>query len=73
MIRLVTFLLIVWGMMLLGGGVAVIILGGFEPWYDELGFVGEILKVVIAILLVTLWVVSLSAVKNHIFGGMARH
>ena len=73
MSSLIRFLLIVWGMMLLGGGVAVIILGGFESWYDELGFVGEILKVVIAILLVTLWVVSLSAVKNRMLGGMARH
>ena len=73
MTRLITFLLIVWGMMLLGGGVAVIILGGFEPWYDELGFVGEIVKAVIAIVLVTLWVVSLSAVKNRMFKNVARH
>ncbi len=55
--------------MLLGGGIAVLILGpisisglGSFDWV-----VGSVIKAVIAIILVALWIVILSKMKNWIF------
>lgn len=63
------FLFAMWILMLLGGGIAVLILGpisisglGSFDWV-----VGSVIKAVIAIILVALWIVILSKMKNWIF------
>ncbi len=63
------FLFAMWILMLLGGGIAVLILGpisisglGSFDW-----IVGSVIKAVIAIILVALWIVILSKMKNWIF------
>lgn len=66
---IITFMLMMWALLLAGGGVMVAVLGpisitGFGDW-DHIITSGT--KAVIAIILVVAWVFILSKVKNWIF------
>ncbi len=63
MIRLYTFVLVMWALIILGGGVAVLVLG---PLDTQWGFGNSILKGGIAILLVILWVIILIRIRRII-------
>lgn len=64
-----TLITVMWLLILAGGGLAVLVLGpvsisGFGGWDDA---VTSAFKGAIAVLLVVLWVLILSKVKNAIF------
>ena len=63
------FLLAMWLLMLLGGGIAVTVLGPFSiSGYGDLDPVlTSVTKAVIAVLLTVAWVLVLSMVKNWMF------
>ncbi len=63
------FLFSMWLLMLIGGGIAVIILGPISiTGFGELnGMISSGIKGLIAIVLVVLWILILSKVKNKIF------
>ncbi|MBS1268269.1 MAG: hypothetical protein MAG458_00998 [Nitrosopumilus sp.] len=58
-----------WGLILVGGGIAVSILGPFSiSGFGEFDlFVTSTIKAIIAIILVILWIFILSKLKNWIF------
>ena len=63
------FLFAMWALILLGGGIAVLVLGpisisglGSFDW-----IVGSIIKASVAIILVVLWIIILLKMKNWIF------
>lgn len=69
--RIYLFLFTMWILILLGGGIAVVILGpislsGFGSDSADL-YVTSVIKAVIAIALVVIWVLILSKLKNWIF------
>ena len=58
------FLALMWALILLGGGIAVVVLGPIslpESSYES------IFKGVLAILMVTVWIIILTKLKNWIF------
>ena len=63
------FLFAMWGLILLGGGILVTILGPFSisgfGLFDML--ITSIIKAMIAIILVVIWILILSKLKNWIF------
>lgn len=63
------FLFVMWCLILVGGGIAVVILGPFSiSGFDESSwFVTSAIKAIIAISLVVLWIFILSKLKNWIF------
>ncbi len=63
------FLLVMWGLILVGGGLTVVILGPFSiSELDESNwFVTSTIKAIIAIGLVVLWIFILYKLKNWIF------
>ena len=63
------FLFAMWALMLVGGGIAVILLGpiSISGFGESSWFVGSVIKAVIAIILVVMWVLILSKLKNWIF------
>ena len=66
---LFTFLFVMWGLIIVGGGIVVTILGpisisGFGE-FDWL--IASVIKAVIAIVLVVIWILILSKIKNWIF------
>ena len=63
------FLFGMWILILLGGGIAVTILGPFSvSGFGEFDWIiSSAIKAVIAILLVIIWIVILSKLKNWIF------
>jgi len=66
---LFTFLFAMWGLIIVGGGIVVTILGpvlisGFGE-FDW--FIASVIKAVIAIVLVVIWILILSKIKNRIF------
>jgi len=63
------FLLGMWGLILLGGGIAVVVLGPFSvSGFGQLDlFVASVLKAAVAIALVAIWILILLKVKNWIF------
>jgi len=63
------FLFSMWLLMLIGGGIAVIILGPISiTGFGELnGMISSGIKGLVAIVLVVLWILTLSKVKNKIF------
>ena len=66
---LFTFLFAMWGLIIVGGGIVVTILGpvlisGFGE-FDW--FIASVIKAVIAIVLVVIWILILSKIKNWIF------
>ena len=67
--KLVIFLLGMWGLIIFGGGIAVMVLGplsisGFGSFDD---IAASILKSLIAIIMVIVWIVILSKFKNWFF------
>lgn len=58
-----------WILILIGGGIAVVILGPISiSGYGDLDWIiGSIIKAVITILLVVVWILLLSKFKNWIF------
>ena len=63
------FLFGMWILILLGGGIAVLILGPLSiTGYGEMNFfLSSVIKAVIAVLLVVAWILILSKLKNWIF------
>ena len=68
-IELFGFLFGMWILILLGGGIAVLVLGPLSiTGYGEMSlFLSSAIKAVIAILLVVAWILILSKLKNWIF------
>ncbi|MBL7001303.1 MAG: hypothetical protein ISR80_00860 [Nitrosopumilus sp.] len=63
------FLFGMWILILVGGGIAVTILGPFSiSGFGEFDWlIGSVIKAIVAILLVVLWILILSKLKNWIF------
>jgi len=63
------FLLAMWLLILLGGGIVVVILGPVtvSEFGDLNWFVASVIKATIAIILVVAWIFILSKIKNLIF------
>lgn len=68
-IRLFGFLFVMWILILAGGGILVTILGPFSiSGYGDFDLLlTSILKAIIAIILVIVWILILSKLKNWIF------
>ncbi len=66
---LLGFLFVMWILILVGGGIAVTILGPISiSGFGELDwFIGSVIKAIVAILLVVMWILILSKLKNLIF------
>jgi hypothetical protein len=58
-----------WGLIILGGGIVVTILGPISiSGFGEFDwFIASVIKAVIAIVLVVIWILILSKIKNRIF------
>ncbi len=63
------FLFGMWVLILVGGGIAVTILGSFSiSGFGELDLlIGSVIKAIVAIILVVIWILILSKLKNLIF------
>jgi len=63
------FLFVMWILILVGGGIAVMILGPFSiSGFGELDWlIGSIIKAIVAIILVVIWILILSKLQNLIF------
>ncbi|MCV0410416.1 hypothetical protein [Nitrosopumilus sp.] len=63
------FLFAMWILILLGGGILVTILGPISiTGYGEFNlFIASIIKAIVAIVLVVVWILILSKLKNWIF------
>ena len=63
------FLFAMWGLIIIGGGIVVTILGPISiSGYGEFNwFIGSVIKGIIAIILVVMWILILSKLKNWIF------
>ena len=68
-IGLFGFLFVMWALIIAGGGILVTILGPFSiSGYGDLDLLlTSILKAIITIILVVIWVLVLSKLKNWIF------
>ena len=67
-IGLFGFLFAMWVLILAGGGILVTILGPFSiSGYGDFDLLTSILKAIIAIILVIVWILVLSKLKNWIF------
>ena len=68
-IGLIGFLFVMWALIIAGGGILVTILGPFSiAGYSDFDLLlTSILKAIIAIILVVVWVLVLSKLKNWIF------
>jgi hypothetical protein len=58
-----------WGLIIIGGGIVVTILGPISiSGFGEFNwFIASVIKAVIAIVLVVIWILILSKIKNWIF------
>lgn len=58
-----------WGLIIIGGGIIVTILGPISiSGFGEFNwFVASVIKAVIALVLVVIWILILSKIKNWIF------
>ena len=63
------FLFIMWGLIILGGGIMVVLLGPFsiQQYGDFHWIITSGIKVTIALILVIIWVLILSKLKNYVF------
>jgi len=63
------FLFAMWILILVGGGIVVTILGPISiSGFGELDlFIGSVIKAIVAIILVVIWILILSKLKNFIF------
>ena len=66
---LFTFLFVMWGLIIVGGGIVVTILGPISiSGFGEFDwFIASVIKAVIALVLVVIWILILSKIKNWIF------
>lgn len=68
MMRIYAFLAAMWGLIILGGGVAVMVLGPLDFGQDDQQrTLASAVKAVVAVLLVVLWVFILVRLKRYIF------
>jgi hypothetical protein len=58
-----------WGLIIIGGGIVVTILGPISiSGFGEFNwFIASVIKAVIAIVLVVIWILILSKIKNWVF------
>ena len=63
------FLFAMWGLIIIGGGIMVVLLGPFsiQQFGDFHWIIASGIKVTIALALVILWILILSKLKNWIF------
>jgi hypothetical protein len=63
------FLFAMWGLIIIGGGIIVILLGPFsiQQFGDFHWIITSGIKVIIALILVVIWILILSKLKNWIF------
>ncbi|QLH10321.1 hypothetical protein [Nitrosarchaeum sp. AC2] len=68
-IGLFSFIFVMWVLIIVGGGILVMILGPFSiSGYGEFdSLLTSIFKAIIAILLIIVWILILSKLKNWIF------
>jgi len=66
---LLGFLFSMWILMLIGGGIAVVVLGPISiTGFGELnGIISSGIKALVAIVLVVIWILTLSKLKNKVF------
>ena len=66
---LYAFLFAMWGLIIIGGGIMVILLGPFsiQQFGDFHWIIASGIKVTIALILVVIWILILSKLKNWIF------
>ena len=67
--RLYGFLFAMWGLIILGGGIMVVLLGPFsiQQFGDFHWIITSGIKVTTALILVVIWILILSKLKNYIF------
>ena len=67
--RLYGFLFAMWGLIIIGGGIMVVLLGPFsiQQYGDFHWIITSGIKVTIALILVVIWILILSKLKNYIF------
>jgi hypothetical protein len=63
------FLFAMWGLIIIGGGIVVTLLGPVSiSGFGEFNwFIGSVIKAIIALVLVVIWILILSKIKNWIF------
>ena len=63
------FLFAMWGLIILGGGIMVVLLGPFtiQQYGDFHWIITSGIKVIVALVLVIIWILILSKLKNWIF------
>lgn len=63
------FMFVMWGLIIVGGGIVVMILGpiSITGFGDFNWFIASIIKAIIAIILVVIWILILSKIKNWFF------
>jgi hypothetical protein len=68
-IGLFGFVFVMWILIIVGGGILVVLLGPLSiSGYGDLDFfLSSIIKAIIAIILVVIWILILSKLKNWIF------
>ena len=63
------FLFAMWGLIIIGGGIMVVLLGPFsiQQYGDFHWIITSGIKVIVALVLVVIWILILSKLKNYIF------
>jgi hypothetical protein len=63
------FLFAMWGLIIIGGGIVVVLLGPFsiQQFGNFHWLIGSGIKVTVALVLVIIWILILSKLKNYIF------
>ena len=63
------FLFVMWILIIIGGALIILILGpiSISPYGEFNSFFGSVIQGIIAIILVVIWILILSALKNWIF------
>ena len=63
------FLFAMWGLIIIGGGIMVVLLGPFtiQQYGDFHWIISSGIKVTTALILVVIWILILSKLKNYIF------
>ncbi len=66
-LKIYSFILVMWILMLIGGGLVVIFVGPFTFTPDIEPIITSGVKVIIALFLIFVWLFTLTKVKNWIF------
>ena len=63
------FLFAMWGLIIIGGGIMVVLLGPFsiQQFGDFHWIISSGIKVTISLILIVIWILILSKLKNYIF------